>query len=128
MNNVNVKFTGNIKHSQLMNLYEDYMFYVMFSKYEGHPKTLIEAMSKGCIPIVLKNENNIEIIEHNQNGILLNSEDDSIEKWVIHFKNNEKEMKRLSFNAIEFAKEKYSLNKSVMTEINDYKILNNQNR
>lgn len=128
MNNVNVKFTGNIKHSQLMNLYEDYMFYVMFSKYEGHPKTLIEAMSKGCIPIVLKNENNIEIIEHNQNGILLNSEDDSIEKWVIHFKNNEKEMKRLSFNAMEFAKEKYSLNKSVMTEINDYKILNNQNR
>ncbi|MDA9711916.1 glycosyltransferase [Acidimicrobiaceae bacterium] len=127
-NNLKVNLNENINHSKLMNLYEDYMFFVMYSNYEGHPKTLIEAMSKGCIPIILKNENNTEIIDHYENGILLNGEKDSIEKWVIHLIDNKKEMERLSSNAVKFVKKHYSLSNAVITENNDYQSLVNKNK
>ena len=125
---VKIDLIGNLDHSALMKLYENYIFYILFSKYEGHPKSLIEAMSKGCIPIVLENENTFEIIKHNDNGILLGSEIDSVEKWVIDLLKNKKEMERLSSNAKEFVKKNYSLNKVVKSEIDDYKILINENR
>ena len=127
-NNLKVNLHENINHSKLMNLYEDYMFFVMYSNYEGHPKTLIEAMSKGCIPIILKNENNTEIIDHYENGILLDGEKDSIEKWVIHLIDNKKEMERLSSNAVKFVKKHYSLRNAVITENNDYQSLVNKNK
>tara|TARA_B100000575_G_C23142202_1_gene665095 strand:+ start:7041 stop:8174 length:1134 start_codon:yes stop_codon:yes gene_type:complete len=127
-NNLKVNINENINHSKLMDLYEDYMFFVMYSKYEGHPKTLIEAMSKGCIPIILKNENNTEIINHYKNGILLDSEKDSIEKWIIHLIDNKKEMERLSLNAVKFVKKHYSLSNAVVTENNDYQSLVNKNK
>ena len=111
-----------------MDLYEDYMFFVMYSNYEGHPKTLIEAMSKGCIPIILKNENNTEIIDHYKNGILLDSEKDSIEKWIIHLIDNKKELERLSLNAVKFVKKHYSLSNAVITENKDYQSLVNKNK
>lgn len=127
-NNLKLNLNENINHSKLMDLYEDYMFFIMYSKYEGHPKTLIEAMSKGCIPIILKNENITEIIDHNNNGILLDSEKDSIEEWIIHLIDNEKEMERLSLNAVKFVEKHYSLNNSVITENNDYESLVNKNK
>jgi glycosyltransferase involved in cell wall biosynthesis len=127
-NNLKVNLNENINHSKLMDLYENYMFFVMYSSYEGHPKSLIEAMSKGCIPIVLKNENNTEIIDHYENGILLDSEKDSIEKWVIHLIDNKKEMERLSLNAVKFVKKHYSLRNAVITENNDYQSLVNKNK
>lgn len=127
-NNLKVNLNENINHSKLMDLYEDYMFFVMYSNYEGHPKTLIEAMSKGCIPIVLKNENNTEIIDHYENGILLDSEKDSIEKWIIHLIDNKKELERLSINAVKFVKKHYSLSNAVITENKDYQSLVNKNK
>ena len=127
-NNLKVNLSENINHSKLMDLYEDYMFFVMYSNYEGHPKTLIEAMSKGCIPIILKNENNTEIIDHYENGILLDSEKDSIEKWIIHLIDNKKELERLSLNAVKFVKKHYSLSNAVITENKDYQSLVNKNK
>lgn len=127
-NNLKLNLNENINHSKLMDLYEDYMFFVMYSNYEGHPKTLIEAMSKGCIPIILKNENNTEIIDHYENGILLDSEKDSIEKWIIHLIDNKKELERLSLNAVKFVKKHYSLSNAVITENKDYQSLVNKNK
>ena len=43
--------------------------------FEGNPKSTIEAMSAGCVPVVSRIPNNIEIIENRKTGILFDYED-----------------------------------------------------
>ena len=58
---VNVNFIDNITNEQLMDLYPKYNFFISTSLYEGHPKSLLEAMSSGCIVFVSNIENHINI-------------------------------------------------------------------
>ena len=52
--------------------------YISSSDYEGNPKSLIEAMSRGCIAIVPNIPNYSEIVSHNENGILYSKENDNL--------------------------------------------------
>ena len=63
--NVNVNFKGIIEYSSLQKIYKNYPFYVSASKYEGNPKTILEAQNSGCIVIVLDEENSKDIIDTN---------------------------------------------------------------
>ena len=50
----------------------------MPSLYEGNSKSLKEAMAAGCIPIVNDIESVYEIIQHKENGLILNFKRDSL--------------------------------------------------
>ena len=121
--NVNIKLLGLFQHKELLKLTENYRYFILYSHYEGHPKSLIEAMSKGCIPIVLKNDNVEEIIEHKVNGIILNSENDSIKEYIDYFTDNEEEAINISNNCMNSVKTRFSLEKSAEIEEQDYKKL-----
>ena len=43
----------------------NYKYYLSSSKFEGNPKTILEAMSSGCIVIASNIKNHKEIIKHN---------------------------------------------------------------
>ena len=47
-NNVKVNFLGQIENSELQNIYSKYLFFISTSNFEGHPKTILEALSNGC--------------------------------------------------------------------------------
>ncbi len=121
--NVNINFLGLFQHKDLLKLTENYKYFILYSKYEGHPKSLIEAMSKGCIPFVLKNDNVEEIIEHKVNGIILNSENDSIIEYIDYLINHEDEAIDISNNSLNLVKSKFSLEKSAAIEEQDYEEL-----
>ena len=95
----------------------------MFSKFEGHPKSLIEAMSNGCVPIVLEADYVSEIIDHNQNGIILKSEDDEISNIINFLNENEQFADNLSKNAKSFVANNYSKNKIMKKEIDLYNLV-----
>ncbi len=121
--NVKINFLGVIKNKEILELIENYKYFILYSKYEGHPKSLIEAMSKGCIALVLKNKNIEEIIDHQKNGIIIKDENESIVKWLEHFKNNKNEALNISLEAQNFVASKFSLDNYIVGEINDYKEL-----
>ena len=50
----------------------EHTFYISSSLFEGNPKTVLEAMSSGCIVIATDIKNHKELITHNENGYLFN--------------------------------------------------------
>ena len=117
---VKVNFLGILNHNKLLDLIENYKYFVLYSKFEGHPKSLIETMSKGCIPLVLSNTNILEVIEHKNNGIVLKNEKDSITNWINYLNQNKKEAKNLSLKAEKFVEDNFSLSNFIKEEIEEY--------
>ena len=68
--NVNVEFKGSIKNNELSHVYNSYRFYVLPSLREGMPKTLMEAMSCGCICIGTNVSGIRELIKEGVTGYL----------------------------------------------------------
>ena len=68
--NVEVNYLGKINHDNLSDIYQKYRLYAIPSKFEGNPKTLLEAMGNGCIVLASNIENHSEIIDNSINGFL----------------------------------------------------------
>ena len=125
-NNVEINFLGTLDHNMLLEKYREYKFYILYSKFEGHPKTLLEAMSQGCVPLVLKSQNIMEVVDHKITGVILENEKESLKKWIIYLNENNNEFKKLSMNARNFVVNTYSLEKSLNVELQDYNDLINK--
>ena len=72
-NNIDVNFFGKVPNSKLPEIYNSYQFCILPSFFEGMPKTLLEAMSCGCISIGSNIEGINQIIKDGKNGILIKS-------------------------------------------------------
>lgn len=66
---------GKLDHNDLNQKYLNYRIFISPSFFEGNPKVVLEAMSKGVLVVARKNENIMEIIKHNVNGILYDDRD-----------------------------------------------------
>ena len=64
----------NLENTDLIKLYSKYRLYLSTSLYEGNSKSLLEAMSAGCVPVVSKISNNLEIV-NKENGLLIDLEE-----------------------------------------------------
>ncbi len=117
----NIKFLGNLNFSELDKLYSDYLFYISSSEFEGNPKSILEAMSKGCIVIAPNHENITEIIDHRYNGILYSKEKNNPLEIIQELINDNKALKNISKNAIEHTIKNNSLELFLNNEIADYR-------
>lgn len=68
--NVKVNFLGKVENEELMKLFHKYKFYISTSTFEGNPKTVLEAMSSGCIVIASNIPNHSELISNLKDGFL----------------------------------------------------------
>ena len=55
-------------------------FFIQLSIYEGNPKTILEAMSAGCIVVVSNIPNNEDIVKDGINGFLISHDENPVEK------------------------------------------------
>ncbi|MFZ3134753.1 glycosyltransferase family 4 protein [Methanothrix sp.] len=75
INNIaNVIFVGYVVHDELANLYSCSDYYIMSSKYEGQPLTLLEAMASG-LPCIVSNIPNLSIVKDANCGIIVDFDD-----------------------------------------------------
>lgn len=83
LNLKNVEFMG--KTSEPQKYYRRAKFFLMTSRYEGFPMTIIEAMQFGCIPIVYNSFAAInDIIDSGSNGMLVSNGDEGHFVQVMH--------------------------------------------
>jgi len=68
---VKVNFLDCYPNNKMPDIYNRYLVYVLCSKYEGNPKTLLEAMSCGCAVIGTDVVGIRDVIEDNKSGILV---------------------------------------------------------
>lgn len=66
-----VLLPGRIPHAEMGEQYENADVFMLLSDFEGLPLSVLEAMERGCIPVVSEMDSGIpELIEHGVNGFV----------------------------------------------------------
>ena len=123
LNNVELNILEKMGFKDLKNIYKKYKIFISSSIFEGNPKVVLEAMANGCLVIARKNMNVEEIIKHNQNGIIYNSNEE-LKEQVKFYLENENERKNLVKNSIKTIKTNNLLDIHIDKEYALYKNLN----
>ena len=117
--NSKINFEGILSNEEVIKKLSKHKFYIHTALYEGNPKTILEAMSVGCVVIVPSNPNILEIVQDNFNGIVYDQKKDNLKDIIQNIKN--KDVRQISQNAIATVKKNNSLEKIVDLEFLIYK-------
>ena len=123
LNKVKIELLDYLDHEILSKTYSEYLFYIQLSRYEGNPKTILEAMFSGCIVITSNVYGINNLVKDGVNGIILNNTQDLpllIDKLLKDFKN----LKLISNNAKNFVEENHSFERFLKTELEIHQKLN----
>jgi len=123
ISNENINFLDNLSFNDLNQIYKNYTFYISSTKYEGNPKSILEAMSKGCVVIAPNISNISEIIESDTNGILYSKRKDNLIDVIKSVLGDMKKIELISRKAQEHTKKYNSLEIFVQKEYKDYEAL-----
>ena len=115
---INPKFFGVVKYNKLPAIYNKAPVFVLPSIQEGNPKSLLEAMSCGCVPIGTDVIGINNIIKNKHNGLLVKPDSDSLRKAIISIFNKPMVLKQYSKNARKYIEENYDINKLLSKEVN----------
>jgi glycosyltransferase involved in cell wall biosynthesis len=117
--NVNINFLGIVNNEILVQKLQHYKFYISSSKFEGNPKSVLEAMSAGCIVIASKIKNHLEFLNID-NSILFDQNIKSLKETIMNLdKISQRREDDLISNSVETIKNSYNLNDLVKKEIKD---------
>ena len=119
-NNLNINFIGQVSNQELPNLYNRFKYFILCSKYEGNPKTLLEAMSSGSIVIGSNVEGINSIIKNKQNGFLINSKIGDLEKVFKLILSGQINLNEIKQNAENYISQNHSLEMLTKIELQDY--------
>ena len=121
--NVDVNFLGSKENQQLLSLYGNYCFYISTSKYEGNPKTILEAMAGGCVVIASNISNHKELIEDNVDGFLFDLSSPNLYELIKEISESPNLINKISKNAYEKVKRYNSIDLIADKYFLDYKNL-----
>lgn len=115
---VHLVLHGNLPHHQLPELICSSAVFVLPSTHEGHPKSLLEAMSCGVAVLGADSPGIREQIIHGETGWLCGTDAQSMRSAIEYLLSDPELRKRLGANARKFIEENYSLERIVEMEIN----------
>jgi glycosyltransferase involved in cell wall biosynthesis len=113
---LDIGWKGNLPNTELPEYLNRSKIFILPSHYEGHPKTLIEAMAAGAAVIGAKTPGIREVIAHGENGWLCETSAESIRAAITTLTDSEKLRLDLGKNARAFAIDNYSLDRIVVME------------
>ena len=122
-NNMNLEIFEKIEHSQLPQYFHKSRMYVNVAAWEGHPKAMIEAMACGIPCIGAKSPGIANLLKHNQTGLLVDPEPDSIRNAVQYLLSDNDLVRKIATEARNYCVEQFSLEtiflkyKSLFTEL-----------
>lgn len=88
--------------------------YLLTSYSEGTSMTLLEALSMGVCSIVTKVGGNVEIVEHQENGVVVDSEDVAgLSDWMIKLSGDSDQRSKLGEAGRKVFNEKFSIGKMI---------------
>ena len=112
-----VQLLGTVPHEKLPDILQCSTMFALVSPLEGHPKSLLEAMSCG-LPVIGANSPGIrEEIQHGQNGLLCETDSASIRHAVQALLHDEELCTRLGVAARNYIEGHYSLDRVLSLEL-----------
>jgi glycosyltransferase involved in cell wall biosynthesis len=121
--NVDLDILQNMGNENLVQMYKNYKYYISFSLFEGNPKTVLEAMAAGCIPICSNIASHSEIVKNNFNGVLFDLNSPYILKKLDYLNSDEVSTNNLKINAIKKVEEDNSIELLSDNMYSDYKLI-----
>lgn len=119
----NVTWCKRVENSQLPFYYNRARVYILISKYEGNPKSLLEAMACG-LPCIGTDVNGIrECIQNGWNGLLINSDVKSLESAINLLLLDTDLAAKLGNNAFGWISQQCDMNNNIISEVEFYKSL-----
>jgi glycosyltransferase involved in cell wall biosynthesis len=115
--NKNIRYYGRIENNILPDYLNKSWIFAFPSKYEGNPKSLLEAMSCGLVVVAYDVEGIRELIDDGVTGFLVNNRAEFISKVKLLLE-NKKKMKVVGLNARKIILERFSKEKLLIKEIN----------
>jgi glycosyltransferase involved in cell wall biosynthesis len=109
---------GNLPHHQLPEMIRQSAIFALVSTQEGHPKSLLEAMSCGAAVLGADSPGIREQIVHGETGWLCGTDPQNIRAGIQHLLGDPQLRQRLGANARRFIVHNYSLEKIVEMEYN----------
>jgi len=111
--NVQLQIINNIPNENLINELKKIKYFIIPSYFEGNPKSLLEAMSVGCVVFASNIKNHSEIISNGEDGFLFDLKDDSLKNQLTQVINNEevsnKNIDLISQNAVKNINKNYAM-------------------
>jgi len=117
-NNVKVNFYDKLSNSEVLSLLPNYKFFISTSDYEGNPKSVLEALSSGCIVFVSNIKNHIEIINDQVNGFIYETNKKNLSD-IFHKSLTHRNLKNISKKGYKSIYETNSIKKMVSIEFSD---------
>lgn len=112
-----VELPGRLPHAQLHAYYKRAQVFVLPSRYEGAPKSLLEAMGHGMACIGTDVAGIRDVIEHGQNGLLCTEDADALAAGMSRLLADAGLCARLGTQAHGFIRDNYSLERVVELEL-----------
>ena len=120
---VSVNFLGRVPNDVLPALYQSHPIYVLCSRYEGNPKTLLEAMACGCAVIGTDVPGIRQVIRHEESGLLVEESFESLRSAIFKLQLDPDLSQRLGQRARQQIVEHNSLEAAVEQELDVYRKL-----
>lgn len=97
--NLAVTFHGRVTHNNILPILRQAEVFILPSLYEGHPKSLMEAMSAGMCVIASDVVGNNEVVYNGISGVLTGTDAKEIRKSLVSLYRDPSLMKKLASNA-----------------------------
>jgi len=121
--NVDAQFLRRLPNDQMPGIYQTHLLYVLCSRYEGNPKTLLEAMACGCAVIGTDVPGIREVIRHEESGLLVEESVESLRSAIFKLQLDLDLSQRLGQRARQQIVEHNSLEAAVELELDVYRKL-----
>lgn len=108
-NSVSLSIIEKVDNEEVYKFLNKFLFFISFSKFEGNSKTILEAMSSGCVVLASDIPNNSELILNNEDGILFDLNSPNLVSKLNAVIENEELVSSISNNA----KNRINLNNSL---------------
>ncbi len=109
-----------VPNAEIPDILNQYAVYALPSRFEGMPKTLLEAMSCGLACVGTNVAGTKELITHGETGLLAELNEDSLREQITRLMKDAKLQHELGANARQFIINNYSLNEGIKKEIGVY--------
>ncbi len=118
--NEKIEWKERVDNVDLPEYYNSSKCFVIFSKYEGSPKVLLEAMACGLPCIGTEVPGIRECIMHKENGLLVTEDATDISKQINSLFESETKLRNLGDNAVAWVNENCDMTENINKELMFY--------